>query len=139
MHFLTQEWTAVYATKRGAIRRKAEEHAYDNAGPKMIQVSLALDRLLDSVADMAKDMRDEGTKATHRKGLLLVGGSFFIASRIYFGLGSAEGPPVRLAFRRSLRSIPATTLSRFHWPVTSHARQCVRSSSLLGHLIRVSP
>lgn len=45
----------------------------------MIQVSLALDRLLDTVADVAKDMRDKGTKAIQRTSLLLVGGSFFIA------------------------------------------------------------
>ena len=79
VQLLTQEWTAVSATERGSIRRKAEEHASDNAGPKMIQVSLALDRLLDTVADVAKDMRDEGTKAIQRASLLLVGGSIFIA------------------------------------------------------------
>jgi hypothetical protein len=45
----------------------------------LFQVSLALDRLLDTVADVAKDMRDEGTKAIQRMSLLLVGGSFFIA------------------------------------------------------------
>ena len=45
----------------------------------MIQVSLALDRLLDTVADVAKEIRDEGTKAIQRTSLLLVGGSFFIA------------------------------------------------------------
>jgi hypothetical protein len=61
------------------LRRKAEEHASDNAGPKMIQVSLALDRLLDTVADVAKDMRDEGTKTIQYSSTLLVGGSFFIA------------------------------------------------------------
>ena len=31
------------------------------------------------MADVAKDMRDEGTKAIQRTSLLLVGGSFFIA------------------------------------------------------------
>ena len=45
----------------------------------MIQVSLALDRLLDTVADVAKDMRDEGTKAIQTTSIMLVGGSFFIA------------------------------------------------------------
>jgi hypothetical protein len=45
----------------------------------MIQVSLALDRLLDTVADVAKDMRDEGTKAIQSTSVMLVGGSFFIA------------------------------------------------------------
>ncbi len=79
VQLLTQEWLAVSPAEREAIRRKAEEHASDNAGPKMIQVSLALDRLLDTVADVAKDMRDEGTKAIQRTSLLIVGGSFFVA------------------------------------------------------------
>jgi hypothetical protein len=79
IQLLTQEWTATSASEREALRRKAEEHAADNAGPKMIQVSIALDRLLDTVADVAKDMRDEGTKTIQLSSLLLVGGSFFIA------------------------------------------------------------
>ena len=44
----------------------------------MIQVSLALDRLLDTVADVAKEIRDDGTKTIQRTSLLLVGGSLFI-------------------------------------------------------------
>jgi hypothetical protein len=80
VQLLTQEWSANSAPEREALRRKAEEHASDNAGPKMIQVSLALDRLLDTVADVAKDMRDEGTKTIQYSSTLLVGGSFFIAA-----------------------------------------------------------
>lgn len=79
VQLLTQEWTVATPGERETLRRKAEEHASDNGGPKMIQVSLALDRLLDTVADVAKDMRDEGTKAIQETSLLLVGGSFFIA------------------------------------------------------------
>ncbi len=79
IQLLTQEWTASSPSEREHLRRKAEEHASDNAGPKMIQVSLALDRLLDTVADVAKDMRDEGTRAIQSTSILLVGGSFFIA------------------------------------------------------------
>ena len=79
VQLLTQEWAAISPEKREAIRRKAEEHAANNAGLNMIQVSLALDRLLDTVADVAKDMRDEGTKAIRLTSLLLVGGSLFIA------------------------------------------------------------
>jgi hypothetical protein len=79
IQLLTQEWKASSVSEREALRRKAEEHASDNAGPKMIQVSLALDRLLDTVADVAKDMRDEGTKTIQYSSTLLVGGSFFIA------------------------------------------------------------
>lgn len=79
IQLLTQEWTASSPSERERLRRKAEEHASDNAGPKMIQVSLALDHLLDTVADVAKDMRDEGTKAIQSTSIMLVGGSFFIA------------------------------------------------------------
>lgn len=79
IQLLTQEWNMASPAEREALRRKAEEHASDNAGPKMIQVSLALDRLLDTVADVAKDMRDEGTKTIQYSSTLLVGGSFFIA------------------------------------------------------------
>jgi hypothetical protein len=80
IQLLTQEWNMTSTSDRDALRRKAEEHASDNAGPKMIQVSLALDRLLDTVADVAKDMRDEGTKTIQYSSTLLVGGSFFIAA-----------------------------------------------------------
>jgi hypothetical protein len=79
VQLLTQEWTAVSLTAREAIRRKAEIHAADNAGPKMIQVSLALDELGNTVAEVAKDMRDEGRKTIRFTSLLLVGGSLFIA------------------------------------------------------------
>jgi hypothetical protein len=79
VQLLTQEWTVASSEERDALRRKAEEHASDNAGPKMIQVSLALDRLLETVADVAKDMRDEGTRTIQTSSLLLVGGSFSIA------------------------------------------------------------
>jgi hypothetical protein len=66
VQLLTQEWTAVSPTEPEAIKRKAEERVSDNAGPKMIQVSLALDRLLDTVADVAKDMQICAMKAQRR-------------------------------------------------------------------------
>ncbi len=76
---LTQVWNTPSQSDREALRQKAEEHASDNGGPKMIQVSLALDRLLDTVAEVAKDMRDEGTKTIQKTSVLVIGGSFFIA------------------------------------------------------------
>jgi len=42
VQLLTQEWMAVSPIEREAIKWKAEERTADNAGPKMIQVSLAL-------------------------------------------------------------------------------------------------
>ena len=79
VQLLTQGWTAGSTTERGAIRRKAEEHTSDNEGPKMIQVSLALDRPRDTAAHVARDRRDEGTKAIQRTSLLLVTGIIFFA------------------------------------------------------------
>jgi hypothetical protein len=61
------------------LRRQAEHHAADNSGPKLIQVSLALDRLLETVADVAKDMRDEGTKTIRATSSALIVGSLLIA------------------------------------------------------------
>jgi hypothetical protein len=80
IQLLTQEWNATSSSERETLRRKAEEHASDNGGPKVIQVSLALDRLLETVAEVAKDMRDEGTRTIQYSSTLLVGGSFFIAA-----------------------------------------------------------
>jgi len=92
VHLLTQEWAAVSPAKREAIRRNAEEHAANNAGPNMIQVSLALDRLLDTVAEVAKDMFDENMKTIRLSSLLLIGGSIIIAFLNLFLSRQRSGP-----------------------------------------------
>jgi hypothetical protein len=76
---LTQVWVAKSPQEATDLRRQAELHAADNAGPKLIQVSLALDRLLETVADVAKDMRDEGTKTIRQTSTTLLIGSIVIA------------------------------------------------------------
>jgi hypothetical protein len=66
--------------RTGNYQMEREERTADKAGPKMIQVSLALaTRLLETVADVAKDMCNEGTTAIQCTSLLLVGERFFIA------------------------------------------------------------
>jgi hypothetical protein len=76
---LVQAWIAKSQREAMELRSQAELHAADNAGPKLIQVSLALDRLLETVADVAKDMRDEGTVTISRTSKRLVIGSLVIA------------------------------------------------------------
>jgi hypothetical protein len=76
---LTQVWVAKSPQEAAELRSKAELHAADNAGPKLIQVSLALDRLLETVADVAKDMRDEGTRTIRQTSAILLFGSILIA------------------------------------------------------------
>ena len=79
VELLTQEWSAGSTTEAMELRRKAEIHAADNGGPKIMQVSLALDRLLETVAEVSKDMRDEGTRTIQSTTYWIVPGSFLIA------------------------------------------------------------
>jgi hypothetical protein len=76
---LNQLWAAASPQEAMELRTKAEVHAAEIAGAKLIQVSVALDHLLETVAEVAKDKRDEGTKIirTNSAALIIVG--FLIA------------------------------------------------------------
>ena len=76
---MTQMWIAATPREAAALRQQAELQAADNSGPKLIQVSLALDRLLETVADVAKDLRDEGAQTLREASIMLMVGSFLIA------------------------------------------------------------
>lgn len=94
MTLLTQMWVAPTAQEAAALRHEAEIHAADNAGPKMIQISLALDRLLETVADVAKDMRDQGTQTLRDTSSYLVVGSLLIALlNLFMGRATEPAPP----------------------------------------------
>jgi len=94
MLLMTQMWTAATPTEAAALRTQAEHHAADNAGPKLIQVSLALDRLLETVADVAKDMRDEGTQTLRETSSTLIVGSLLIAAlNLFLGRSPEPGRP----------------------------------------------
>jgi Four helix bundle sensory module for signal transduction len=96
---LVQLWQAKSPQEAAELRSKAELQAADNSGPKLIQVSLALDRLLETVADVAKDMRDEGTRVIRTTSAALTGGSLLIAVLNLFVRGRAPRnvPPARSA------------------------------------------
>jgi hypothetical protein len=81
---LTQEWGARTPQEAESFRNKAEVAAADNAGPKVIQFSIALDRLLETVADVAKDMRDEGTQTIRQTSTFLLFGSLTLAALTLF-------------------------------------------------------
>lgn len=76
---MVQVWIARSPQDAAELRTQAGHHAADNSGPKLIQVSLALDRLLETVADVAKDMRDEGTRTIRATSSALIIGSLVIA------------------------------------------------------------
>lgn len=76
---LTQVWAAGSPREAEKLQHQAEVHAADNAGPKLVQVSAALEGLLENVAEVSKDMRDEGTSAVRTISLLLIVGSLLLA------------------------------------------------------------
>ncbi|WP_447980499.1 MCP four helix bundle domain-containing protein [Candidatus Nitrospira bockiana] len=90
---LIELWNAPTEAAAAQLRHEAEVHAADNAGPKLIQVSLALDRLLDTVSDVAKDLRDEGSRSVHETRLLVGIGAVVIA---VLNLLPRPGPEARL-------------------------------------------
>jgi hypothetical protein len=128
---LSRVWNAPSQAERDRLRRKAEEHAADNGGPKMIQVGLALDRLVDTVADVAKDMRDEGTKAIQSTSVMLVGGSFFIAllnlflTRPRAPRQNESGPVIRICSATPCLSGPPA--------ISSAPRKASSDQNLLQH------
>lgn len=87
VQLLMQEWTAVSLTERETIRRKAEVCAADHAGGSGQSGAGST----DTVADVPKDMRDEGTQTIRRTSLLLVGGSLFVAFLSFFLTRSRGG------------------------------------------------
>jgi len=76
---LNQLWAAATPQEATELRTKAEVHAAETAGAKLIQVSLALDHLLETVAEVAKDKRDEGTKIIRTNSTALIVAGFLIA------------------------------------------------------------
>jgi hypothetical protein len=89
---LIRSWNAETPGMGAALRHEAEVHAADNAGPKLIQVTLALDRLLETVTDVAKDLRDEGTRGLQGMTWILTGGAVAIAVLNLFPLRRTSRP-----------------------------------------------
>jgi len=125
INLLVQLWGAGSLEDAAALRTKAELQAADNAGPKLIQVSLALDRLLETVAEVAKDMRDEGTKTIRTTSAILLIGSLLIAclnlvlGRPSNANSSDPGHPVLHPSieESSSASLPASSPASLHPPI----------------------
>ncbi|MDE3226670.1 MAG: hypothetical protein KGN30_14810 [Nitrospirota bacterium] len=79
MTLLQERWRATSAADAAERQSLAERHVADTAGPKLVQVTLAIDRLLDTVAMVGKDMRDAGTGVIRKLSLALWLGSLAIA------------------------------------------------------------
>jgi len=81
---MTKLWEATSSQEAAALRTKVEVHAAENAGAKLVQVSLALDRLVETVAEVARILQEEGRRAIRMAGAALIVGSLLIALLVLF-------------------------------------------------------
>jgi Four helix bundle sensory module for signal transduction len=82
LELVRQSWTVSSVHERHRLRGLAENHAATNAGPKLIAVSLALDRLLEVVADIANDARKDAESLIRVATTTVIGVSFFLAAGV---------------------------------------------------------
>nr|MBI3614479.1 hypothetical protein [Nitrospirota bacterium] len=80
LRLLRQLWRAGSPQEAAELRSQAERHAADNAGAKLVDVTLALDHLLETVSEVGKDLRVEGAGVIKDTSLVLLVGSFLIAA-----------------------------------------------------------
>ena len=91
--FLTKLRRATSPQEAAALRSKAEVYAvFENARPTLIQVSLALDRLLETVAEVAKDLQEEGVRAIRMASAVLLVGCFLLAMLVLSGQRLSPSP-----------------------------------------------
>jgi hypothetical protein len=86
IRLMRRVWAAGSLHEAGELRHRAELHAADNAGPKLIQVSLALDRLMERVAHEAGEgQRRRAASVQGTAASLVVGGLALAALNLWGG------------------------------------------------------
>lgn len=75
---LKASWTAQTKSESEALRAKAHAISAQNAGPKMEATIIALNDLLGTVKEVAKDMNDGGTATVRNTLLFLVAGTIAV-------------------------------------------------------------
>ena len=109
---MTKLWEATSSQEAVALRTKAEVHAAENAGAKLIQVSLALDRLVETVAEVARILQEEGRRAIRMASAALIVGTLMIVLLVLFSQRLPLSPTLepRSAFREPDRFESASFL-----------------------------
>ncbi len=97
VRLIRRRWVAPRPEEAAAWQDQAEQHASARAGVTLIQVSVALDQVLETVATVARTLYADGTRTIRRSSLLLVGGSLVLVAFVLFGQRAPV--PVRLAPR----------------------------------------
>lgn len=79
-HIVKQMWETASPREIHRLRELAENNAAENAGPKLIEVSIALDRLLEIVIEIAGDARKEDDSILRVATSAVIGVSFLLAA-----------------------------------------------------------
>lgn len=85
LRLLAQSWEASSSADAVLLRNKAELHAAKQAGPRLIEVTLALDRLLEVVAEIAGDVRNEADRQLRVATVVIIFVSAGLAALVMFG------------------------------------------------------
>lgn len=81
---LQQRWKETSPIEAKRLREAAEENAAESAGEKFIAVTLELDRLLEVVAKIAGDVRDDADRRLRSMSAIVVGISVLLAGLVLF-------------------------------------------------------
>lgn len=84
LQILQEEWGTSTMQDMRRLRDKAEQHAAQNAGTKLIAVSFALDRFLEVVAEIGNDARKEAESVLRLATTIVIGISFVLAVLVLF-------------------------------------------------------
>lgn len=86
MSLLQSVWTVKSTHETVEFRRRAEQHAAGNASDKLVQTIQALDRLQETVAEVGKELKAEGTRVVQDVSTTLLLGSVLIGVlNLYLG------------------------------------------------------
>lgn len=81
---LRQRWKEASPIEAKRLREAAEVNAAESAGEKFIAVTLELDRLLEVVAQIAGEVRDDADRRLHLVSAIVVGVSALLAGLVLF-------------------------------------------------------
>jgi hypothetical protein len=89
---LNRIWAARSPAEAADLRSKAERNVAEHAGTKLVQVTLAIDALLDSVAKVGRELREEGSGLIRGTSMALLVGSFILACANLLAGASSSSP-----------------------------------------------
>ena len=82
IQLIEQRWNTASRIEAQRLRKEAENNAAKDAGAKLISVTLALDRLLDVVAEIAGDVKKDADAKLRIETVVSVGVSLCLAALV---------------------------------------------------------